>query len=291
MSTEINNGLFPCGCGKIFLKQESLITHKVMHTEEEHREIEGKVFPQNDVLLKHLSENFSNFKEKQTVFNHRREFHLGDNSSLCPKKGIIRKSISAALDKTVGLVDPSKSFSDETTQNSTTFEKWGCKSMVKKPRLHIGKPQVDKKAESLNLDYLDVSVSTVKKPLQICPVCKTGLTTTTALRKHIAAHFDNPAHSCENCHVKFKTRAALTYHKNQVHSDESNQTKGKPSDSTRVKSNGTDSTKQSSKESSINAESQSQQPIRVRHSPSEDPHIWPKVFISRRLNDFLNLNQ
>lgn len=77
------------------------------------------------------------------------------------------------VQKTVGLVDPSKSFNDETTQNSTTFEKWGCKSMVKKPRLQIGKPQIEKRTESLNLDYLDVSVSTVKKPLHICPVCKT----------------------------------------------------------------------------------------------------------------------
>ncbi|XP_046632903.1 zinc finger protein 84-like isoform X2 [Daphnia pulicaria] len=291
--TGINNGN-PCCCEKIFQKQESLITHKVMHTEEEHREKEGRVFSQKSVLLKHMPENFSNFKEKQTVFNHRREFHLGDNSSLCPKIGIIRKSISAASDvnivqKTVGLVDPSKSFNDETTQNSTTFEKWGCKSMVKKPRLQIGKPQIEKRTESLNFDYLNVSVSTVKKPLHICPVCKTGFTTTTSMRKHIAAHFDNPAYSCDNCHVKFRTRVAMTYHKNQVHSD--NQTKGKPSDSTRVKSNGSDSTKKSSKESSTNAESQSQQPIRVRHSPSEDPHIWPKVFISRRLNDFLNLNQ
>ena len=30
-------------------------------------------------------------------------------------------------------------------------------------------------------------------------------------------------------------------------------------------------------------------PIYVRQSPSEDPHLWPKVLMSRHLNDFLIL--
>lgn len=133
------------------------------------------------------------------------------------------------------------------------------------------------------------------------------------LKNHATTHLDNPNIHCKLCNAvsffllfayiifsrfvgklinflyslkRFQSHQALAYHKKQVHGTRA----GSPH---RLKYPGFEN-KDVHTESPIIKEDhhcQSKSAIYIRQSLSEDPNLWPKVLLSRSLNDVLVLHK